>query len=116
MLKLPERSAQNQDVTLAAVKAWFDQEQGWLLIIDNADSLSMIHDVLPVQSQGHILLTTRDPVVATIATLLTVGEMTLEEGATFLIRRAKLPTLESPLTPIPPDIHLQADECLAVLA
>jgi hypothetical protein len=44
VLDLPEKNEQDQNITVAAVKRWLAQHDGWLLILDNADDLSMARD------------------------------------------------------------------------
>jgi hypothetical protein len=58
-LKLPEKDAQELMMVVTAVKAWLQKHTGWLLILDNADDLTIIPDFLPSTVRGHVLLTTR---------------------------------------------------------
>src|SRR6266699_7089598 len=59
LLNLPEKDAREQQITVQALKQWLETHNGWLLIFDNADDLSMLQDYPPVENTGHILLTTR---------------------------------------------------------
>jgi hypothetical protein len=59
LLNLPERHAQDQGVTVAAVQRWLREQSGWLLILDNADDLTLVRHFSLAGWQGHILLTTR---------------------------------------------------------
>src|SRR5207245_443512 len=59
LLDLPEKQEQEQRLIVEAVKRWFKDHSGWLLICDNADDLKMVRDFLPTGGKGHILLTTR---------------------------------------------------------
>src|SRR2546421_7324313 len=59
LLTLPERDEQDQSIIVEAVKRWLDQHAGWLLILDNADDLSLVDPFLPTRVRGHILYTTR---------------------------------------------------------
>src|SRR2546423_4471615 len=54
LLNLPEQGAQDQSLTIQAVKNWLEQHDKWLLIFDNADDLSIVDEVLPSGSSGHI--------------------------------------------------------------
>ncbi len=59
VLNLPEQNEADQAKAIAAVRRWLNTtEQPWLLILDNADELDLLHDVLP-SGRGHCLLTTR---------------------------------------------------------
>ncbi len=88
LLGLPERKAAEQAKIIAAVQDWLVANQDWLLILDNADDLGLIRDLVPGDATGHRLLTTRDPATGELARSIPVQEMTLEEGTLFLLRRA----------------------------
>ena len=47
LLRLPEREAKEQDITVQAVKTWLQTHHSWLLILDNADELALLPDFLP---------------------------------------------------------------------
>lgn len=81
---------EQEEVMVQAVKHWLSTHTDWLLILDNVDSLEMIADFLPLQSAGNVLLTTRIQILGTLAQGIEVENMTLDEGITFLLRRAKL--------------------------
>jgi Tetratricopeptide repeat len=49
----------NQKVALEAVKRWLGSNQGWLLILDNADDIVMARAFLPSGKKGHVIFTTR---------------------------------------------------------
>ena len=89
-LDLPEQDEVEQTVIVEAVKSWFDQSTGWLLILDNADELKVVRDFLPSGGPGHILLATRDQAVNRIAECLLLDRMSPEVGARLLLRRAGL--------------------------
>ncbi|HEV2655399.1 MAG TPA: toll/interleukin-1 receptor domain-containing protein, partial [Ktedonobacteraceae bacterium] len=59
LLNLPEQQAGDQEITIAAVKAWLQKNSKWLLILDNADELELLPPFLPSVPGGHVLLTTR---------------------------------------------------------
>jgi hypothetical protein len=64
--------------------------EDWLLILDNADDLSLVTDLLPGGGKGHVLLTTRAAATGTLATGILVEQMELDESILFLLLRAKL--------------------------
>jgi len=97
LLQLPERDVADQGVVVAAVKRWLASNKGWLLILDNADDLEMAADFLPLESSGHILLTTRAQFTGAIANSLEVEKMEQAEGALLLLRRAKKLAADAPL-------------------
>ncbi|HJQ32733.1 MAG TPA: FxSxx-COOH system tetratricopeptide repeat protein [Pyrinomonadaceae bacterium] len=97
-LQLPEVNAPEQNLAVGAVKRWFDANPDWLLILDNADDLSLAREFIPAAGKGHVILTTREHATGAIATPVNVEKMEESEGAFFLLRRAnpraKYATLE----------------------
>lgn len=92
LLHLSERDEQNQILVVNAVKHWLNAHTSWLLILDNVEDFDMISDFLPSGNGGHILLTTRAQSTGIIAQRIDLEKMEPEEGALFLLRRAKLVT------------------------
>jgi hypothetical protein len=90
LLNLPEQKEQEQEITIQAVKTWLQTHSGWLLILDNADDLSLVPAFLPPALGGHLLLTTRAFTVGHLASRLAVETLAPEQGALFLLRRASL--------------------------
>jgi tetratricopeptide (TPR) repeat protein len=97
LLDLPEMQEQDQRKIVDAVKYWFQEHTDWLLIFDNADDIAMVRGFIPVGSKGHILLTTRAHATGGIARRIEVEKMEPDEGALFLLHRAKLLDPEAPL-------------------
>lgn len=89
-LQLPEVRAQEQNLAVGAVKRWFDANPDWLLILDNADDLALAREFMPAAPKGRIILTTRAQATGAIAANVGVKEMKEDEGALFLLRRAKI--------------------------
>jgi tetratricopeptide (TPR) repeat protein len=101
VLDLPEKNEQDQNITVAAVKRWLAQHDGWLLILDNADDLAMARDYILPDCKGHILLTTRAQAAGAMANSIEVEKMDKEEGALFLLRRAKVLSADASLDLVP---------------
>jgi len=97
MLAVEDDDSQDQMLTVEAVKRWFICHQGWLLILDNADDLAMTREFIPSGKNGHVLLTSRAAAVGRIARRVEIREMGTEEGALFLLRRAKYIAEDAPL-------------------
>ena len=89
LLTLPEAGAQDQTVAVGAVQRWLGSHEGWLLILDNVDDLGTAREFIPRGKSGHVLLTTRAGAVGAVARLVKIQEMAIQEGALFLLRRAK---------------------------
>ncbi len=97
LLRLPERTDQDQARVVAAVRRWLAEEPGWLLILDNADDLGLLKNVLPATEAGQVLLTTRDQAIGTLAEPLLVEKLDQVEGTLLLLRRARLLAPDAPL-------------------
>ncbi len=97
LLNLPEKQEQEQRLIVEAVKRWFKNHVGWLLVFDNADDLEMVRNFLPTDGQGYILLTTRAQATRRLAQRIEIEEMDVDEGALFLLRRATIIDSNAPL-------------------
>lgn len=89
LLQLPEKDARDHHRVLSAVKGWFATHQHWLLILDNADDVSVLHNLLPTEQTGHLLITTRAQALGSLAQRIDVETMGMAEATWFLLRRAK---------------------------
>lgn len=63
------------------------EEQVWLLILDNVEDLQVVQEFLPTRGNGAVLLTTRLPDVGTAIRKLELDTLTREEGVQFLQAR-----------------------------
>ncbi len=59
-LELPEQEFGFPEIVIPAVKRWFNEHPGWLLIFDNVENLVLIDSYLPEKTAGHILIVTND--------------------------------------------------------
>jgi tetratricopeptide (TPR) repeat protein len=100
-LHLPEKDEPDQRVIVDAIKQWFQQHEGWLLLFDQVEDITAVNAFRPIAGRGHILITTRAQATGTIAIPCEVEPMDLQEGAQFLLRRVKL---------LPPDLLLDQAE------
>src|SRR2546429_4321756 len=96
LLDLPEQQEQEQSRVVAAVKRWFQEHTGWLLIFDNADDLPILREFLPSGGKGHILLTTREQATGRIAQRIEIEKLEPEAGTLFLLRRTGIITPDVP--------------------
>ena len=90
LLDLPQKDEQDQTIIVQAVKRWLQDNNGWLLILDNADEPAIVREFLPTKCDGHILLTTRAQALGGLAQRIEVDTFTPELGAVFLLRRATI--------------------------
>jgi tetratricopeptide (TPR) repeat protein len=109
LLDLPEKDAQEQEITIQAVKRWLQQQGGWLLILDNADTPGLLSRFLPPTVGGHLLITTRaadwSAEIPSLTHPLEVGTFSEEQGAIFLLRRSGLLAAEATLAQT--EMHVQ---------
>ena len=110
LLELPGRDEQDQSLIMHAVKRWLQQHQRWLLILDNADDLSVITKILPLKTKEHILITTRSQITGRIAQHITIKHMNTDDGTLFLLRRATLLGPDDPLERASEEDQRQARE------
>ena len=88
LLRLPEQEAKEQEVIVQAVKTWLQIHRDWLLILDNADELTLLLDFLPPSLGGHLLLTTRATATGRLAHRLEIETLGPAHATLFLLRRA----------------------------
>ncbi len=89
-LNLPQQDAQDQMLTVQSTLHWLSTNTNWLLILDNADDLTLLREFLPTAFTGHLLLTTRAQFTGRLATRIEVNTMSQDTGILFLLRRAAL--------------------------
>ena len=102
VVHLPERDEQDQSVVIAAVKAWLSQHANWLLILDNADDLTLLSEFLPSPLSGHLLLTTRAQALGGLAGRIELETLDLDSAPLLLLRRGGLLALDASLAQAEP--------------
>jgi len=115
VLQLPEKDAQDQSLTVNAIKQWLERSTDWLLILDNADDLPIAQQFLPTTGKGHILLTTRARPMGKIAQRVELDTMEPEEGILLLLRRAGILSPDAPLAAASAVDRAQALQLVAAL-
>lgn len=81
---------QKPAMMLREVQYWLRDHVDWLLVLDDATDPRVI-DVLHASAhQGHILLTTQSQSIGLLGQRIHLGPMKIDEGALFLLRRARL--------------------------
>src|SRR5256884_5605544 len=86
LLHLSEKEERDQLKLVQAVKRWLTSHTRWLLLLDNADDLTLVQDFLPPAGRGHTLLTTRAASMGRLAHRLEVAALDSEPGALLLLR------------------------------
>jgi tetratricopeptide (TPR) repeat protein len=91
VLGLPEGEAREQDAALNATLQWLDTNDGWLLVLDNANDLPVIRNLVPraKPKKHHILVTTQAQAVGALRGI-PLDVMPRADATKLLLRRAKL--------------------------
>ncbi len=89
LLDLPQKDSAEQAVITSAVKRWLDENDNWVLILDNADHPDLLREFLPQQGHGHVLLTSRAHVFQKIGIIKPLEVSVLSPAASheFLLKR-----------------------------
>ena len=87
-LNLPGRVATNAEQTRNAVLDWMNQQGGWLVVLDNAESFEALAKWWPAAPRGHLLITSRNPNWRARAVVRDVDVWPLDEAANYLILRS----------------------------
>jgi len=115
LLNLNRKDAEDQSLAVGEVKNWLESNEGWLLILDNADDLAVAREFIPSSETGHILLTTRANYTGKIAVRYHIKKMEPEEGALFLLRRLGKLKIDEPLEFAPLAFRVQAEALSRIL-
>jgi tetratricopeptide (TPR) repeat protein len=86
-LDLPQKDEPDQRLVVQAVRRWFTQHTGWLLVFDNARRPEDLRGYLPHGASGHVLITSRNPNWRGLASPLTVQVLERPESVAFLLKR-----------------------------
>ena len=81
------------DSVAREVLRWLEKQNSWLLVLDNVDDISIVNNYLPdvAPGNGHIVLTTRDPITTGVAAQgLEVEVFESQTAANLLLLRADL--------------------------
>lgn len=68
------------------IKQWLDTNKGWLLILDNMETMASVSDYLPQKSKGRIIATTRNQDVG-LGASLDLAVFGAGEAQRFMMRR-----------------------------
>lgn len=82
---------------IRTVKEWLeDASCKWLVVIDNADNLAWVPDIMPRGRMGSVIITSRDRMVYRFVNhAIHVDMMNTEEALSLLLRSANIPSSTS---------------------
>jgi tetratricopeptide (TPR) repeat protein len=101
-LELPEREAKEQSVSLDAVKRWLDEQERWLLVLDNVEDYGIVRDLTRKADAAkghHIIVTTQTQAMGAVGKQR-LFPMERDQGALLLLRRAQRLTGDNPLSSV----------------
>jgi tetratricopeptide (TPR) repeat protein len=91
ILALPPTKGMEPSAVVSLVKRWLSSHTQWLLILDGVFDLSLVAEIIPLRSSGHVLLTTQALVISrTYAHLFEIEKLTEQKGLELLLRRTGL--------------------------
>ena len=82
-----EKGSGKTEELIDAVRQWFENNTGWLLIFDNAQNPSDLTRYLPKIGSGHVIVTSRNPNWESLAKSLEVLVFERPESVKFLLGR-----------------------------
>jgi transcriptional regulator with XRE-family HTH domain/tetratricopeptide (TPR) repeat protein len=100
-LELPEKGAQDRNVTRSIVQRWLRENPNCLIVLDNVEDPAAIYEFILQMGESHIILTTRAQAIGAVAQTLELGEMNVEESMLLLLRRAQMVPAHAQLEDIP---------------
>jgi tetratricopeptide (TPR) repeat protein len=112
---LPEEDGENENLLFASFKQWLQDQPGWLLVLDYLEDIDLIDLVVPSQSSGHVLLTTRKQATGRHAFPIIIKSMDVDYGALFLLRRVKILWPQDPPEQAPSDVMSKARAIAEIL-
>ncbi len=92
ILDLPEQDVKEEQVRFNAVIRWLQQNPGWLLILDNADTpdaARTVEELLAHLHGGHVLITSRRPDWSAQIGRFELDLLALEDAVDLLLSRTE---------------------------
>ncbi len=89
-LHLSKEACRNEPQLFATVNDWLQQQEHWLLILDQIEDLSLAEKIVPIQRKlsAHVLRTTQPQVFDTFIQTLVVQHINMQESTLFFLRQA----------------------------
>ncbi len=107
-LSLSVEDDQNEKHLFTTFQHCLQNRPTWLLVLDYLEDFNLMKLIVPPQSRGHVLLTTREQNTGGHATPITIASMDTDPGTLFLLRRATLLSPQASLDEAPTDIAQKA--------
>ncbi len=114
-LRLPYAEGGEYNKAFLAVKQWLKAHQRWLLIIDNVNDLSVLHEFAHIEYSGHLLLTSRNYIPDSLMQKIEIPSMGMAEATHFLLRRSRLIAPNATLEQAPLEMIETAEQIVTAL-
>lgn len=89
-LALPHEEQNDEQQNFTVIRNWLQRQTSWLLVLDAIDDMQLVNLIVPLNSSGHVLLTTRAQTIEIQAHTLPIAHMETEDSVLFLLRRASM--------------------------
>jgi tetratricopeptide (TPR) repeat protein len=89
LLRLSDHSQPRQERVLDSMCDWLTVNEGWLLVLDNADDLDVVAPLLSLGDCGDVLVTSRGSGGTTLAEQVRLEPLDVTTSATLLLRRSR---------------------------
>lgn len=87
VLSFPQRTEYHQSTIIAAIVEWLNSHSDWLMVMDNVEDVQLIKQALPAARKGTLLFTTRLHTLRTLASVIELEPLSVQESAQLLLRR-----------------------------
>jgi tetratricopeptide (TPR) repeat protein len=88
-LGIPTTKDMDEQQRFAAIQRWLRHHDRWLLVLDNLDDFQLLDQLVPTQSDGHVLVITHSQATGPLAHAIAVEPLDANDAALLLLRRAK---------------------------
>ncbi len=89
-LGIPAQEDVDEQQRFAVIQWWLQRHDRWLFVLDNLDDFSIVEQLIPLCSNGHVLLITHSRAIGPLTSVIPIAPMTIDDGALLLLRRARI--------------------------
>lgn len=100
-----EDDVEDSEKIMSSINSWTSQNRNWLFVFDNAENAELIYDYLPINPQGHIIITSRNINWEVLGSVLEIDVFSEIEASAFIKKRTNL-QIESGLNELLLDLGL----------
>ena len=108
LLNILQKNEQDQHHAVYAVKRWLKSSKHWLLVLDNVGDFTIVNEIIPWKSMGHVIVTTLAQSTGIFAHHIELKQMELDEATLFILHRCKFITRNASLEDASQTLRVQA--------